>query len=251
MQHLHSGTSIFPGGHRGSFFLLFCIVELGQDARAGDRSSECSLCCLWFFRFLANPVSAQIQWFAGLEMTLEAVWCADGCVKEPSNTFIAVYMQGPVWLTACVWLWIQVRMECNATMRGDGRVSFVFNWGWTGLGDTHASGLSWGGDTCDVSSCVRQEEIKSCSILGRNLRSVKQFLPWTPLMVYFRQVCSLLKERTMETQTRTRLDSASRLRPLGRCQEVNGEWGNHKGFLKAIKQFKSKSASKLLWMLAY
>lgn len=50
----------------------------------------------------------------------------------------------------------------------------------------------------------------------------------------------------METQTRTWLDSASRLRSSGRCQEVNGEWGNHKGFLKAIKQFKSKSASKLL-----
>lgn len=54
VQHVHSGTSIFPGGHRGSFLLWFGVVELGQDARAEDRSSECSLCCLWFFRFPAH-----------------------------------------------------------------------------------------------------------------------------------------------------------------------------------------------------
>lgn len=96
MQHVYSGTSIFPGGHRESLVVLFCIVELGQDARAEDRSSECSLCCLWPFRFLANLVPAQMKRFAGLEMTLEAVWSADGSVKDPSNTFLAVYMQGPV-----------------------------------------------------------------------------------------------------------------------------------------------------------
>lgn len=94
-MHVYIGTSIFPGGHRGSFLLLFCIVELGQDARAEDRSRECSLCCLCSFRFLTKLLPDQIKLFAGLERTLEAVWSADGSVKDLSNTFIAVYMRGP------------------------------------------------------------------------------------------------------------------------------------------------------------
>lgn len=134
VQHVHSGTSIFPGGRRGSFLLLVFVVELGQDARAEDRSSECSLCCLWSFRFPATLVPARIKCFAMLEMTPEAVWSTDGSVKNLWNTFTAVYMQGPVWLTACAWLWIQVWTECYISMRRDGHVSFEFSWGWTGLG---------------------------------------------------------------------------------------------------------------------
>lgn len=91
------------------FLTFVCIVELGQDAGAED--SECSLCCLCSFRLLPNLVPAQIKRFAGLQMTLEAVWSADGSVKNPTNTFIAVYMQGPVWLTACdckFWVYIRV-----------------------------------------------------------------------------------------------------------------------------------------------
>lgn len=121
--------------------------------------------------------------------------------------------------------------------------------------------MDWtGGHSCKWSFlrrwhlwCVILSEKRGNKILftlGRNLRSVKQLLPWTSLMVYFKQVSPLLKERKRWRLRPGHMTWLSiKTKALGRYQEVKGEWGNHKGFLKAIKQLESKSASKLLWML--
>lgn len=156
------------------------------------------------------------------------------CKGPISNTIIGVNMQGALRLTAhwvallasVVTLWSQP--VCEREFRfgpsiihhweGIDMSVLLFSRGWTRLGDTHARGLPWLGNTCAASPCRRPEEIKSCSILGKTLGSVKQLLLLTSLGIYFRQVSPLLNE-TMETQLSSPGHSSTRWHYLTQHQD--------------------------------